>query len=105
MSETLRQTCKSYGDYFGSLEFICNQGEPAKLVWTPDNGTPDLVYYQVFEIFAFVHQAKLDIVQYNAHVHTHPHAHVHVGECVHNYINSHHMYMVRVYTRNELVFF
>ena len=82
MSETLRQTCKSYNDYFSSLGFTCNPGEPAKLVWTPDNGTPDLVYYQVFEIFSFVHQAMLDIVQHNAHVHL---THMHTW-CVRAYI-------------------
>ena len=46
-SETIRQTCHSYNDYFSSLDFTCQQGEPARVVWTPDHNTPDVVYYQV----------------------------------------------------------
>ena len=48
MSETIRQTCDSYKDYLNSLTLSCpQQGEPGKLVWKPDDKTPDVVYYQV----------------------------------------------------------
>lgn len=47
ISETLRQSCRPFEEYFNSLDFTCQAGEPAKLVWTPDENTPDLVYYQV----------------------------------------------------------
>lgn len=46
-AETVRQTCGSYSDYFNSLNFTCQRGEPGKLIWRPDDNTPDLVYYQV----------------------------------------------------------
>lgn len=46
-SETIRQTCRPYNDYFSSLDFTCQRGEPARVVWTPNHNTPDVVYYQV----------------------------------------------------------
>ena len=46
-SEVLRQSCGPYGDYFNSLEFECRNGTHGKLLWSPDENTPDLVYYQV----------------------------------------------------------
>ena len=46
-SESIRQRCESYDDYINSLTSACQTGEPGKLIWTPDDSTPDLVYYQV----------------------------------------------------------
>ena len=46
-SENIRQTCGSYADYITSLSRTCQPGQPGRLVWTPDDTTPDLVYYQV----------------------------------------------------------
>ena len=46
-SETIRQTCGSYTDYIASLNRTCRSGQPGRLVWTPNDATPDLVYYQV----------------------------------------------------------
>ncbi len=45
-----RETCGSLDDYLRDLatsEPICDSGEPGVLRWTPDENTPDLVYYQV----------------------------------------------------------
>ena len=49
-AETLRQTCGSYADYFNAFNFTCRAGEPGRLVWTPNENTPDLVYYQVYNM-------------------------------------------------------
>ena len=49
-SEVLRQSCGSYDDYFNSLEFGCQNGTHGKLLWTPNENTPDLVYYQVLMV-------------------------------------------------------
>ena len=48
-SETSRQSCNDLQTYISTLETTasCNSGEPGTLVWTPDENTPDLVYYQV----------------------------------------------------------
>lgn len=37
----------TFSSFFETLRLDCDQGEPAKLVWTVDQDTPDLVYYQV----------------------------------------------------------
>ena len=37
----------SYGAYQRSLSLHCDDGHPGILHWTPDENTPDLVYYQV----------------------------------------------------------
>ncbi|XP_018392554.1 PREDICTED: protein Skeletor, isoforms B/C-like [Cyphomyrmex costatus] len=39
---------KTFKSFFETLELKCNKGEPAKLVWTVKQDTPDLVYYQCF---------------------------------------------------------
>lgn len=39
---------KTFKSFFETLELKCDKGEPAKLVWTVKNDTPDLVYYQVW---------------------------------------------------------
>ena len=38
-----------FGDYFGSLvqKEPCDGKNPGTLQWTPDDSTPDLLYYQV----------------------------------------------------------
>lgn len=46
-SGVIRQTCDTYDNYIGSLNLMCVSGSPGTLVWTPDENTPDLVYYQV----------------------------------------------------------
>ena len=46
-SEGIRQSCGSYDDYISNLSSTCQGGDPGELVWTPDDSTPDLVYYQV----------------------------------------------------------
>lgn len=38
---------ETFKSFFDTLELKCNMGEPAKLVWTVEQDTPDLVYYQV----------------------------------------------------------
>ncbi|KAL6266621.1 hypothetical protein P5V15_003466 [Pogonomyrmex californicus] len=38
---------KTFKSFFETLELKCDKGEPAKLIWTVDENTPDLVYYQV----------------------------------------------------------
>jgi len=47
-SEIVRQSCNVLQPYITSLELgsSCNSGEPGKLVWTPDENTPNVVYYQ-----------------------------------------------------------
>ena len=30
-----------------SLNFTCQPGTPGRLIWTPNDTTPDVVYYQV----------------------------------------------------------
>ena len=46
-SEALRQSCDSFDAYRNSLAFSCRNGTRGTLVWTPDENTPNLVYYQV----------------------------------------------------------
>ncbi|VEN64735.1 unnamed protein product [Callosobruchus maculatus] len=38
----------SFGAYQRSLELKCDPGEPGVIQWTPDENTPDTVYYQCF---------------------------------------------------------
>ena len=40
----------TFQDYFATLERSCDstgEPQPGILVWTPDENTPDIVYYQV----------------------------------------------------------
>ena len=48
-STYLRESCSDLDMYINSLEYSesCSIGTPGVLIWTPDNDTPDLVYYQV----------------------------------------------------------
>ncbi|XP_067210806.1 protein Skeletor, isoforms B/C isoform X2 [Linepithema humile] len=39
---------ETFKSFFETLELKCDMGEPAKLVWTVEKDTPDLVYYQCF---------------------------------------------------------
>ncbi|KAL0134538.1 hypothetical protein PUN28_001371 [Cardiocondyla obscurior] len=39
---------KTFKSFFETLELKCDEGEPAKLIWTVEEDTPDLVYYQCF---------------------------------------------------------
>ncbi|KAK0183368.1 hypothetical protein PV327_001417 [Microctonus hyperodae] len=38
----------TFASFFETLRLDCDQGEPAKLVWTVTQDTPDLVYYQCY---------------------------------------------------------
>ncbi|XP_065351626.1 protein Skeletor, isoforms B/C-like isoform X2 [Cloeon dipterum] len=38
----------SFGAYQQTLKLECDEGEPGILQWTPDNNTPDTVYYQCY---------------------------------------------------------
>lgn len=38
---------ETFDSFFKTLELKCDKGEPAKLMWTVEEDTPDLVYYQV----------------------------------------------------------
>lgn len=47
-SELIRQICGPYDNYTNSLDIFCsNSSQFGMLIWTPDENTPDLVYYQV----------------------------------------------------------
>ena len=48
-SESTRESCSSLQDYINtfSIPDTCNTGQPGVLIWTPNEATPDLVYYQV----------------------------------------------------------
>ena len=52
-SEVIRQTCNTYDVYMSSLNFTCQPGQPGRLVWTPNDSTPDVVYYQVLNIIEY----------------------------------------------------
>ncbi|XP_076651402.1 DM13 and DOMON_DOH domain-containing protein skeletor isoform X1 [Halictus rubicundus] len=38
----------SFGAYQRTLTLVCERGEPGYVEWTPDENTPDTVYYQCF---------------------------------------------------------
>lgn len=38
---------KTFESFFDTLELKCDEGDPVELVWTVEENTPDLVYYQV----------------------------------------------------------
>ncbi len=48
-SENTRESCSSLQDYLDTLNTPseCATAQPGTLVWTPDDTTPDTVYYQV----------------------------------------------------------
>ncbi len=47
-SSRLRQECSTtLRNYTDSLSLSCDPGRGGVLTWTPDDNTPDLVYYQV----------------------------------------------------------
>lgn len=43
----------SFGAYQRTLKLHCEEGQPAIVQWTPDQSTPDTVYYQVRIMFLF----------------------------------------------------
>ena len=55
-STYLRESCSDLDMYINSLEYSesCSTGTPGVLIWTPDNDTPDLVYYQVRRVLIVV---------------------------------------------------
>ncbi len=48
-----RTSCQDLDDYLSKLEdgSGCSQGQAGTLSWTPDENTPDTVYYQVSRLF------------------------------------------------------
>ena len=52
-SEVIRQTCNTYDVYMSSLNFTCQPGQPGRLVWTPNDSTPDVMHYQVLNIIEY----------------------------------------------------
>ena len=42
-----RERCGSLNAYIQTLEQTCQAGSPSILTWTPDENTPDEVFYQV----------------------------------------------------------
>ncbi|XP_066292942.1 protein Skeletor, isoforms B/C-like [Branchiostoma lanceolatum] len=42
------QTSETFAEYFSTLNLTCEAGQPARLYWTPDENTPDLLYYQCY---------------------------------------------------------
>ncbi len=43
----IRTSCGSLDDYENALTTTCVSGSPGVFKWTPDDSTPDVVYYQV----------------------------------------------------------
>lgn len=43
----MSEDMETFENFFETLRLECDKGEPAKLVWTVAEDTPDLVYYQV----------------------------------------------------------
>lgn len=39
---------ETFKSFFQTLELKCDKGEPAKLVWTVEEDTPDMLFYQVW---------------------------------------------------------
>ena len=50
MALASRTSCQGIADYLSKLEESsgCSQGQPGTLTWTPDESTPDTLYYQVY---------------------------------------------------------
>ena len=47
-ARNIRERCESLTGYLDQLSLPeCAEGEPGVITWTPDDSTPDLVYYQV----------------------------------------------------------
>ncbi|XP_064398937.1 neurogenic locus notch homolog protein 3-like [Halichondria panicea] len=42
----VRESCGSRQEYEESQDCSCEEGEPAVLIWIPDENTPNIVYYQ-----------------------------------------------------------
>ncbi|XP_078691914.1 protein Skeletor, isoforms B/C-like isoform X2 [Branchiostoma floridae x Branchiostoma belcheri] len=42
------EASETFAEYFRRLNLTCEPGLPARLYWTPDDNTPDLVYYQCY---------------------------------------------------------
>lgn len=43
----ISEEMETFENYFETLRLECDKGEPAELVWTVAEDTPDVVYYQV----------------------------------------------------------
>ena len=50
---TLHNCTKGFSDYFNTLNYTCASDSPTAgvLQWTPDDSTPNIVYYQVSTMF------------------------------------------------------
>lgn len=44
----------SFGAYQRTLSLVCDHGDPGVVQWTPDENTPDTVYYQVSKLERFL---------------------------------------------------
>ena len=56
-SESVALNCGStLQDYLDTLSVTCvgDESDAAILTWTPDENTPDVVYYQVRDLFKFM---------------------------------------------------
>ncbi|XP_078610306.1 protein Skeletor, isoforms B/C-like [Branchiostoma floridae x Branchiostoma japonicum] len=42
------ETSETFAEYYRTLNLTCESGQSARLSWTPDHNTPDLVYYQCY---------------------------------------------------------
>ena len=40
------ERCGDFQEFQETLNSFCSFGQPGKLEWTPDDNTPDIVYYQ-----------------------------------------------------------
>ncbi|XP_015181786.1 PREDICTED: protein Skeletor, isoforms B/C isoform X1 [Polistes dominula] len=47
-NQPLADEFSSFGAYQRTLTLVCDHGEPGIVEWTPDENTPDTVYYQCF---------------------------------------------------------
>ncbi|XP_076177973.1 protein Skeletor, isoforms B/C isoform X2 [Ptiloglossa arizonensis] len=45
----MSEDMETFEDFFETLMLECKEGEPAKLIWTVAEDTPDLVYYQCYQ--------------------------------------------------------
>lgn len=52
----------SFGAYQRTLTLECDHGEPGIVEWTPDENTPDTVYYQVIRYSNEVHNPNESLI-------------------------------------------
>ena len=64
-----REGCGDLEDYLRQLETECEEdGSPGVFTWTPDDSTPDIVYYQVIIIVTCVNSHLIwQVTLYKVH--------------------------------------